>query len=258
MCKKESALAELAKQIPVKDIYDDLCHPALSEVGKGLQGVTKLALSPISGMVWCYDKIAGYLDVAIPEYFEKRKVEKDKIQSPDIAIAVPTIEALRYTSQKEELRTLFVNLLGASMNYDTAELVHPAFVEIIKQLSVDDAKCLDYLKGYRKALIDYEVRMDNGYALVGSNEIIVIPEFEINITAHINNFIRLGIFEKVKTTRDSCITEFEDVEKKIKALAVKDYIEETGNIKYENLAFEAEYYWLALTEFGDDFVSICC
>ncbi len=258
MSEKENALAELAKQIPVKDIYTDLLHPALSEAGKGLQGVTRVALAPISGMVWCYDKITGYLDAAIPEYFARRKIDKVKIQSPDVAIAVPAIEALRYTEQKEELREMFVNLLGASMNSDTAELVHPAFVEIIKQLSVDDAICLSYLKGYRKALIDFEVRVDTEYVMVGSNEVVIPEEFENNITSHINNFIRLGIFEKVRTIRDSCSYEFEEVENKIKVLAVEDYIEETNKTQYEKITLNAEYYWLALTEFGDDFVSICC
>ena len=73
MDKKETFGGEIAKQLPVKDIYNDLAHPTLSTVGQGLQGVTKLALAPISALVWGYDKIADYLDVAIPEYFEKRK-----------------------------------------------------------------------------------------------------------------------------------------------------------------------------------------
>ena len=30
---KETLPAEIAKQIPIKDIYDDVAHPALSEVG---------------------------------------------------------------------------------------------------------------------------------------------------------------------------------------------------------------------------------
>lgn len=73
MNKKETFGGEIAKQLPVKDIYHDLAQPTLSTVGQGLQGVTKLALAPISALVWGYDKIADYLNVAIPKYFEKRK-----------------------------------------------------------------------------------------------------------------------------------------------------------------------------------------
>lgn len=56
--------------------------------------------------------------VAIPQYFEKKKIGKEKIVSPDPAIAVPLVEAMRYVSHKSELREIFVNLLGVSMNSD--------------------------------------------------------------------------------------------------------------------------------------------
>ena len=45
----------------------------------------------------------------------------------------------------EELRNLYANLLTKAMNSDTRDLVHPAFVEIIKQLSPTDAKTLKYI-----------------------------------------------------------------------------------------------------------------
>ena len=71
MDKKETFGAEIAKQLPIKDIYQDLAHPALSEVGQALQGATRVALAPITALVWGYDKIAGYLDTAVPPYFER-------------------------------------------------------------------------------------------------------------------------------------------------------------------------------------------
>lgn len=39
MTVKESLGGEIGKQVPVKAIYDDVAHPALSELGKALQGV---------------------------------------------------------------------------------------------------------------------------------------------------------------------------------------------------------------------------
>ena len=81
------------------------------------------------------------MDVAIPEYFQKRKIKKEKIISPDPAIAVPVVEAMRYTSHKEELRQMFTNLLGEAMNADSTD-DHPAFVNIIKQLSPDEGKMI--------------------------------------------------------------------------------------------------------------------
>lgn len=161
MDKKESFGAEVAKQLPIKDIYNDVAHPALSTVGEGLQGIVKMALAPVSAMVWGYDQIANYLAEAIPEYFINRKIEKEKIKSPDPAIAVPLIEAMRYTSHKEEIREMFVNLLGEAMNSDTED-EHPSFVEIIKQLTPDECKMLKYLyKNPKLAIIKLRIAFEN-------------------------------------------------------------------------------------------------
>lgn len=199
MDKKETFGAEIAKQIPVKDIYNDVAHPALNTIGEGLQGATKLALAPISAMVWGYDKIADYLNVAIPEYFKKKKIEKDKIKSPDPAIAVPLVEAMRYVSHKEEIRELFVNLLGESMNSDTED-EHPSFVEVIKQLTSDECKMLKYLyKNSPLPMIKLRIKLENDMG-----EIDAVPYFS-NICyltscqypekfpAYLDNLQRLGL-----------------------------------------------------------------
>ena len=143
--KKETFGGELSKNLPIKEIYNDVAHPALSTIGKTLQGATRVALAPISAMIWGYDKIAGYLDVAIPEYFARKNIKKENIKSPDPSIAGPVIEAMRYTSHKPELIEMFTNVLGASMNSESYD-EHPAFVEIIKQLCSDECKMLKQLQ----------------------------------------------------------------------------------------------------------------
>ena len=201
MDKKETFGGEIAKQLPVKDIYNDLAHPTLSTVGLGLQGVTKLALAPISALVWGYDKIADYLNVAIPEYFEKRKIEKEKIISPDPAIAVQVVEAMRYTSHKEELRQMFTNLLGEAMNADSTD-AHPAFVNIIKQLSPDEGKMIKYLyQDDKQPMIKIRIKLADN-----AGESDLLPYFsDIGYKAdcqypqkfpeYLDNLHRLGIVE---------------------------------------------------------------
>lgn len=163
MCdKKETFGGELAKNLPVKEIYNDVAHPALSTIGQTLQGATRVALAPISAMIWGYDKIAGYLDVAIPEYFARKRIKEDNIKSPDPSIAVPVIEAMRYTSHKPELIEMFTNVLGASMNSATYD-EHPAFVEIIKQLCSDECKMLKcLLKNNKRPMLKQRISTNNG------------------------------------------------------------------------------------------------
>lgn len=247
---KETLLAEIGKQLPIKALYMDVAHPTLSEIGKSLQGLTRVALSPISGMVWGYDKISDYLDYAIPKYFGDRKIKKENIITPDISIAGPAIEAMRYTANKQKIREMYKNLLGAAMNIDTADEVHPAFIEVIKQLTPNEAIFLEYLFGYRKAMIDYE--STSGF--FNKNVIEISEEYSNEDTeSYINNFIRLGLFEKTQTVRETCEVEFIEVEKialkQIRESAIEDDIE----IDLDNLNVRFYYYWFQPTAFGYNF-----
>ena len=253
MCNKETFLGEVAKQLPVKEIYNDVAHPALSTVGITLQGATKVALAPISAMVWGYDKIAGYLEVAIPEYFEKRRIEKEKIVSPDPAIAVPAIEAMRYTSHKEELREMFVNLLGASMNSNEID-EHPAFVELIKQLSSDECRILKHIQGHGKMpMLKERLKLPQG------GEVDVFPYFSDigyitgctfpqKFPEYLNNLQRLGLID-VFYDRHLVDNKFYDDLKKHFAYPKVNVAEGQELIEKKSL--------YVISEFGKKFCKIC-
>lgn len=72
----------------------------------------------------------------IPEENRKKEVE--------LNIVGPAIESLKYTIQDDELRDLFEKLLVSTL--DNRKQVFPSFVEIIRQLSPDEAKLLKELK----------------------------------------------------------------------------------------------------------------
>ena len=202
MGDKEKFWEEVGKKLPVDKVYDDVLHPSFSEVGNALQGAVRVALAPISALVWGYEKIAKYLDEEIPKYFENRKISKEKIQTPPPEIAVPTIEALRYAN-KGELKKMYVDLLGASMNRDTMDFVHPSFAEIIKQITPDEAKILKILpnKGHCEPLINIKIEKSNvqGSFVIYSNCGILGYEagcdFPEKIPLYIDNMIRLSLVE---------------------------------------------------------------
>lgn len=132
----------------VPEVYRDLLKPATRELGKGLEMTAKavnLALSPIQGLVWGGEQIRDYITAAITTRL--RNIPPEQIVRPKPSVAGPTVEALKFFGSESELRNLFANLLAASMNERTASEVHPAFVDIIKQLSADEAKILSKLAG---------------------------------------------------------------------------------------------------------------
>ena len=52
MGDKEKFWEEVGKKLPVDKVYDDVLHPSFSEVGNALQGAVRVALAPISALVW--------------------------------------------------------------------------------------------------------------------------------------------------------------------------------------------------------------
>jgi hypothetical protein len=127
-------------------IYQDAVQPAVKEIGTALQTVAKsihIVLAPISGLVWGYERITAYLDTTLSERL--KRVPPERLITPSPVVAVPVLQALLYTAQEEDLRELFANLLATSMDKETARKAHPAFVELIRQLTPDEARLLRYL-----------------------------------------------------------------------------------------------------------------
>lgn len=254
---KESFLGEVGKKIPIDKVYDDVFHPALSEVGHTLQGAVKVSLAPISAIVWGYDKISSYLNEAIPQYFENRKISKEKIISPDPAIAVPTIEAMRYTN-KGILRQMYVDILGASMNQDTADFIHPSFVEVIKQLTPDEAKIIKELprKGLHEPLMNIQVEKENAKGtfviyrncgILGYKAGCIFPD---RISLYVDNLKRLAL---VEVPENACLIDEWRYDKiadsdYFKALTIK--AEEEGKVFYEKRM-------IGLTDYGMLLKEIC-
>jgi len=128
-----------------KDIYQDAAKGATVEAGESLQAIVGL----FNNVVLFPIKKANINYRYKLEEFEKdlrRKIEKipqEKIGEPDLTISGPTIEALKYTFDTKEIREMYLNLLASSMNQDIRDKAHPAFVEIIKNMSAFDAKIFE-------------------------------------------------------------------------------------------------------------------
>ena len=137
----EGAAEGFGKSIP--PIYTDLAKPALQELGKGFAGIIKLALTPVSMTVWGYDRIADWLTSSLE--MKLKNVPQEEIVSPPISIVGPSIEAIKFLDEENELRELFSQLIASSMTMATADKVHRSFVEIIKNISSDEAAILKHV-----------------------------------------------------------------------------------------------------------------
>ena len=141
-------------------VYQDLVQPAAKELGTALQTVAKtvhIALAPVSALVWGYDQIRDWVQKAVTE--KLKDVPPEEITPPRVAVAAPTIEALRFAADEPILRELYANLLATSMTSMKRSKAHPAFVDIIKQLEVIDVHVLNYI--YQSYVQERHERMES-------------------------------------------------------------------------------------------------
>lgn len=124
-------------------VYDDGLHPAVQEIGKTLAllpQAVNAALAPLQ--IWIVNK--EYNVEETKKLLEQKlsRVGAEHIVTPDAYVAVPAMQAISYSMDSKELRNLYANLLARSMVDTEKDKVHPAFVEIIKQLTPDEARLI--------------------------------------------------------------------------------------------------------------------
>lgn len=191
------AITGLLKAAPV---YQDIAQPSAQQVGKGLEIVTKavlIGLAPLKMLVWGYEQIEGFITRRVSE--KLKNIPPENIITPAAQIAGPAVEALRYVGHEENLRELYANLLATAMDKETAMNAHPGYVEIIKNLTPDEARLLTvFTTNDNFPLIDIQAIDDSGgYITIYTNHSHIANIVEIVnkklMPNYIDNLCRLGI-----------------------------------------------------------------
>lgn len=123
-------------------------------------------------------------------------IDPDKIVEPEPYVAVPAIQAISYSMNSEELRNLYANLLAKAMNSDTEMQVHPAYVEIIKQMAPIDSLIFKIIMEREENPI---LDLCYGNDMMTESLLLVSNITDINITSgkiisvSIDNLVKQGI-----------------------------------------------------------------
>lgn len=200
--KTIGAVKELAEVVPV---YQDLMQPAFKQVGKGLETVAKtvnVALAPLKVVVWGYEQIEQFVTARVAERL--KDVPEERIVTPDLTVAGPAVESLKFSGHKEELREMYASLLATSMDKETADRAHPAFVEIIRQFTPDEAKLMNTVAILdQTAVLDIEVIPREGWSTnaTGLHNLTALGifshcQYPNLLPNYIDNLLRLRLIEK--------------------------------------------------------------
>ena len=251
------ALTGLVKAVPV---YDDALKPVAQEAGRALGTVGRAvnaALTPLKGLVWGVETIEEFVQDRVA--IKLKSVPPENIQSPDLAVAGPALESLRYTGHNETLSEMYANLLASSMDKETASQAHPGFVEIIRNMSSDEAKLLTYFYN-QKTVPVIDIRREardnsGGYVvneLVGTYAHDAGCEHREFAAAYMVNLERLGL---VTINRGAWLAAPDAYDRITEDPKFKEIVERLD--QEEEHKSRVEKFFVSITPFGRQFGKAC-
>jgi len=181
------------------NIYNDGLKDSVTETSKVVSLVPRAINAALSGLrIWILKREFNVKETEKLLEEKLANVSEEKIIPPDPYVAVPAFQAISYSMDSEELRNMYANLLSKAMNKDTKKDVHPAFTEIIKQMSPIDAQILKKVFNSKSIpLIDViDKHTENGsYIPLISNLTNIFDYDNVTVSVSLNNLIRLGLAE---------------------------------------------------------------
>lgn len=117
------------------------------ELGKAALTVTKcinVALLPVAALNYGFEKARVYFT----EDFEKEMAAKagqippEHVVEPKASVAGPALQGLAFAHDEAGLRQMYLSLLATAMDDRYEDMAHPAFVEVIRQLTGQEAELL--------------------------------------------------------------------------------------------------------------------
>ncbi len=240
-------------------IYQDALQPAAKEVGKGLETIAKtihIALAPVSALVWGFDQIKDFVSTRVAE--KLKGVPQERIKSPSPSVAGPALEALKYTGYEDSLRNLYANLLANSMDSKTAADAHPAFVDIIKSMTPDEARLIKmFATSSSCALIDLKVTLKEGGFIILHRNVSLLGgqagcEYSQLVPNYLDNLCRLGLLDIPIGFSFNDKNIYTALESSVLVQDVKQSFE--GNDK---LTFGIDHKKVDVTDFGKQFIRAC-
>lgn len=142
----KNTIKEIAKTYPniVKRTYKDGASGAVKQVGALATDLVKGArfiLAPVQYMAHFQDRLEAYFERV------SNSIPEDQQVPPSPSLLLPLLEKLKYQDEQDILTSLYIELLTRACDKERVNEAHPAFINIIPQLSSDEAKIIFHFSG---------------------------------------------------------------------------------------------------------------
>ncbi len=257
MMEPEKEILEQTKGVAV-EVYKDALSPVVKPIGEILGFLPRTLKLTLSGWEkWLINGEESLRSTAEAIKEKVKKIPEDHLVEPEPYVAIPAIQQISYCQNSEELRDLYANFLTASMTVDKKWQVHPSFVDIIKQLTPDEAKYLKALHlstAFGYPLIDVKFEKKDHISVVTN-----FTDYNINVLEHpgsicsyIENLNRLSLITVSNLETSKLSKEVKQWYEKIKTHLVHLTDHE------EDESYLQSYKQFSLTNFGLNFIKVVC
>ena len=255
-------LIGLVKETPqiLTTIYGDLAQPSVKKVGTALETVFEFSTSLLLPVKLLNEKFKLNFEKRLNEYKLKiDSIPEEKLCEVNPQIGTPLIEKLSYTTN-DEIADLFTNLLIKASSIDTVNLAHPAFVQLIERLSVDEARIINHLSNkdiipcisFRAMLSE-----QNGFHEILKNGTLIQFEIELlfpqNIKTYLDNLTSMGILDISHGLHKNSDEVYNPIFKAYDYESVKETYTKTNAFK--DVTKHKSFY--QITDFGKAFIKAC-
>lgn len=116
----------------------------LGEAAVTISQTINNALLPLAAVNFAIEKARIYFSERFGDELSAKaaNIPVDQLVEPKASIAGPALQGLAFCFEEADLKEMYLNLLATSMDKQVASNAHPAFVEVIRQLSAEDAALL--------------------------------------------------------------------------------------------------------------------
>lgn len=182
---------------------------AAKNLGQTAVTVTKLVnnvLLPVAAVNFAFDRAREYFQnkFAADLATKTAKIPPEHVVEPKASVAGPALQGLAFAHEEPQLKDLFLELIASAMDGRKAASAHPAFVEVLKQLTSEEARLLRgpiSAQGMLPSAQIYAIEKSTGattllFNHVGYTQAVdgSIVEIE-SLPAMVDNWIRLGLVE---------------------------------------------------------------
>lgn len=265
MDSEENKVVGVEVKVPdcVDKTLESLTAPLAKSAGTTLADLWYLAFGSISTFAEKKRIIQAKALENFKNNLEKRieTIPEDKRVVPDTQIVGGALYDSRFCVDKDELRSMFENLIASSLSSDTVSNVHPSFSGIIRQMTCADAQILSKFKRADSLpIVNYQYTVTNKGTVIAYRNVIScsIDGSELERESRSLDYLKaIGLIDLnysshyVDETRYSVLSSapfFKQL-----GYAVSSSPESYPNLSGTNI----EKGIASLTDFGKQFVSIC-